>query len=65
MASLHTKNQEISGRKIWTGSLSLAHTLLSLPDDEKRIIFESKRYMINLVKNYHIYENQAHHQNLP
>jgi hypothetical protein len=44
MASLHTNNQEISGRQIWTGSISLANTLLHLPDGEKQNIFQNKRY---------------------
>ena len=46
MASLHTNNQEISGRQVWTGSISLAHTLLHLSDSEKRNIFDNRRYLI-------------------
>ena len=44
MASLHSSNQEISGRQVWTGSLSLANTLLCLTDDEKRNVFDNRRY---------------------
>jgi hypothetical protein len=44
MASLHSRNQEISGRQVWTGSLTLAHALLELSDGEKRQLFENQRY---------------------
>lgn len=43
MASLHSNNQEISGRQVWTGSVSLANTLLYLSESEKQSVFENRR----------------------
>lgn len=43
MASLHSKQLEISGRQVWTGSLTLAHALLELADERKRELFDNKR----------------------
>lgn len=45
MATLHTKNQEISGRQVWTGSLTLAHALLELSDSQARCVIENKRIL--------------------
>ena len=45
MANLHSKHEEISGRQVWTGSLTLAHALLELSDDEKRRLLENKRIL--------------------
>lgn len=45
MATLHTRNQEISGRQVWTGSLTLAHALMELSDSEKRRLFDNKRIL--------------------
>jgi hypothetical protein len=45
MASLHSNKQEISGRQVWTGSISLANTLLHLSDDDKLIVFDKRRFV--------------------
>jgi predicted nicotinamide N-methyase len=45
MATLHTRNQEISGRQVWTGSLTLAHSILELSLPEQRRLLDSKRVL--------------------
>jgi hypothetical protein len=38
IASLHSKNQEISGRQIWTGSLTLAYYVLTEPKVREQLV---------------------------
>lgn len=45
MASLHSHKQEISGRTVWAGSLTLANAFLQLPENEKRERFDRKRIL--------------------
>ena len=52
MSSLHTKQHEISGRQVWTGSMLLAHYLYQCresPDSNDSILddtlFQSKTYV--------------------
>lgn len=43
MATLHSNEEEISGRQIWCGSLLLAHCLVELYDKDPNV-FKDKRY---------------------
>jgi hypothetical protein len=43
MMSLHSAQQEISGRQVWCGSLLLAHALVQLVSQEDPDYFKSKR----------------------
>ena len=36
MSKLHTQNQEISGRQVWTGSLLLANLWLQYYDEQRQ-----------------------------
>lgn len=44
MMSLHSTHQEISGRKVWCGSLLLAHALVHIVDQEPTYL-QDKRYV--------------------
>jgi hypothetical protein len=44
MSTLHSQQQEISGRQVWTGSLLLAHTLCHFYQQQKDL-FQDQRYV--------------------
>ena len=48
MSELHSKQQEISGRQVWCGSLLLSYLLCQMQEEQPEI-FEGKRSVVNLL----------------
>jgi hypothetical protein len=52
MSTLHSQQQEISGRQVWTGSLLLAHVLCHFYEQQTGL-FQDKRY-VSATEEYNI-----------